>query len=199
MKIAKERIIFDNYKSNFTDEDLTETARLNEWIGEDETPTDEQLWSWRAIAEEDYWADESVNLTNFFKGKTVIMFGSVGRWDGIRSGWDVGEFGKLFYDFTRDCDYWKIYDINGHMYITCSHHDGTNHFEIREVNGKGEYYLENCERNYRSPSLKQMMHKYTRLPRFSEKVFGCKAREYEETTKEKLINMVNNMARSNYA
>ena len=198
MKIAKERLIYSNYDSNFTDEDLKETAYINEWITEGEEPTDDQLYSWRILAEEDYWADESVNLTEFFKGKTIMIFGSVGRWNGVSRGYDFGDFWRMFYDFTKDCDYWKIYDENGHFHIVCSHHDGTNHFEIRELNENGEHYLKCCDQDYRSPSFKSLMNKYTRLPRFAEKVFGCKAREYEESTKEKLINKLNNNARSNY-
>lgn len=83
----------------------------------------------------------------------------------------------MFYKAMTDCDYFRIYDENGHMYLTCSHHDGTNHFEIKIVTEKG----------------------YTVLPRFAEKIYGCKAREYEPMTKANVISKLNNEAKSFYS
>ena len=50
-------------------------------------------------------------------------------------------FNVLFVEFFKDCAYVKIWDENGHLYLTCSHHDGTCHFEIKEITDEGyEYY-----------------------------------------------------------
>jgi len=199
MKIAKERIIFDNYNPDkyYPDADVREALLECDGYSEDEI-SENDIWERRNFEMETWWDDEQMMLKNFFDDKTVVMSGTIGRWNGIKRGCDIGDFWKLFGDITQDCHYWKLYDMNGHFYITCSHHDGTNCVEIKVVTNKGIDYLERCNEDWRTPNGNQLMNKYTRLPRFAEKVFGCKAREYEESTKEKLINKLNNNARSNY-
>lgn len=199
MKIAKERIIFDNYSpwETYPDEDIIEQLVENNGY-EREDITDDDIYETRNLFMEDDWDIEQENLTNFFKGKTVLFSGAVGRWDGIYRGYDVGEFWKLFYEYTRDCGYWRLYDENGHFYITCSHHDGTCHYEVRVLTEKGEDYLERCDYNYRRPNGNQVL-KFSNLPRFAEKVYGCKPREYKESTKAGIINKLNNEAKSFYS
>lgn len=208
MKIAKARTIYDNYDlwEKYPDEDLKEMAVECGWIDEEEKDeiTDNQLMDWRYQEDETDWECEKENLTSFFKGKTVGFFGDVGLWHGVYKAGKVGEFWKLFYDAIKDCDYIRIYDENGHLYLTCSHHDGTNHFEIKEVSNKGTEYLERWEYNWGDKRSERDVHtqifkRYSKLPRFAEKVFGCKAREYEESTKGKLIDKLNNVAWSRYS
>ena len=205
-KLAKERIIYDNYDlwEKYPDADLIEMARECGWIDEDEEPTESDINEWRHWEDENNWECTKEDLTRFFEDETVGFFGEVGRWDGVYSGADVGEFWKLFNDATEDCWYWKIYDENGHLYLTCSHHDGTCHFEIRLVSDQGRQYLENWEYSWndkRKPSqiYNQLYKRYSTLPRYAQKMWGCKAREYEPITKGGLIDMLNNQAKSNYA
>lgn len=199
MNIAKERIIFDNYSpwETYPDEEVKEMLLESGNYTEDEI-TESDIWERRNWEMKGWWDNEKEMLTNFFDGKTVMMFGGVGRWNGISKGFSVGDFWKLYNDIMKDCDYVKLYDENGHFYITCSHHDGTNCVEIRIVTDKGIDYLERCDESWRDPNGNQLMHKYTKLPRYAEKVFGCKAREYEPSTKESLINKLNNQAKSFY-
>jgi hypothetical protein len=176
MKIAKQRIIYSSFDldEQYPDEEMRDLASAN---GNDD-PSDDELQQWRY--QENEWAYEEANqeLVAFFDGLDVEISGTLGLWDGTHKiKKQVGSFVNLFDRAIRDAYDFKLYDENGHFYILVGHHDGNNKFEIKIVTNKG----------------------YTTLPRFAEKVYGCKAREYEESTKEKLINMVNNMARSNYA
>ena len=200
MKIAKERIIFNNYDVS----DAYENAKQFLIEEGNEEPTDNEIWDQVRFDEECNWEAEKDMLDDFFEGKTVGFFGEVGRWDGVYKGGRIGDFWDCYYKAISDCDYIKIYDENGHLYLTCSHHDGTCHFEIKIITEKGSDYLNNWEYSWSNHKTKeeiytQIFNRYSRLPRFAEKVYGCKAREFEESTKEKLIKKLNNKAMSFYS
>ena len=202
-KIPKERIIYNNYDlwETYTDEDIKE--ELIEQGYDEEEIADDTIWERRNFFDECDWDDAKYELTQFFKGKTVGYFGEVGLWHGVYKAGKIGEFWKLFDDAIEDCWYWKFYDENGHLYLTCSHHDGTNHFEIKEITDDGYDYLTRWENNWGDKRTEQQVHnqiykRYSRLPRFAEKVYGCKSREYEPQSKEGFKRMLNK-ARSNYA
>ena len=177
-KIAKERVIYDNYNpwETYTDKAIREMAMDCRWVDSEEEITESLLQQWRDEEMEIDWETEKLMLDDYFYGKEVEFIGNVGLWHGVYEAKEKGDFWKLFDKAMKDCDYFRIYDTNGHLYLTCSHHDGTNHFEIKVVTDKG----------------------YTVLPRYAEKVFGCKAREYEPITKGGLINLLNNEAKSFY-
>lgn len=204
-KIAKERVIYDNYDlwEKYPDETIDMIARECEWVDEDEEITDEMRMEWRYREDEWDWECEQDYLEKFFKGKTVGFFGEIGLWHGTYKAGNIGDFWKLYYEAVQDCAYIKIYDENGHLYLTCSHHDGTNHFEIKVLNDDAEDYYDRW--SYGNDNRKeyevitQIYKRYSKIPRFVEKVYGCKAREYEPITKGRLIDKLNNQARSNYA
>lgn len=205
MKMPKERIIYDNYNpwETYTDEVLKEMAMDCGWVDSEDEITDAKLEQWRYEEMETDWENEKEMLVDYFKDKIVGFFGEIGRWDGTYKAGNIGEFMDLFYKAMTDCDYFKFYDINGHLYLTCSHHDGTNCFEIKEVTRKGYQYLNRWEYSWDDKRTEEYIHnqifnRYSKLPRFAQKVFGCKARETEEVTKGGLIDRLNNEARSNY-
>ena len=201
-KIAKERTIYDNYDlwEQYPDDEIDSVARDCGWIGEDKEITDEMRTQWRYWEDESNWEAEKEMLTDFFKEKTVGFFGEIGLWHGTYKAGDIGEFWDLYYKAIKDCDYIKIYDENGHMYITCSHHDGTNHFEIKILNDNAEDYYDRWsygnDNRKEHEVITQIYKKYSKIPRFAEKIYGCKAREYESITKGGLINKLNNGAMS---
>ena len=206
MKVAKERIIYDNYDlwEKYPDDELKEMAHECEWVAENDEITDEMLTEWRYREDEVDWDAEKENLTDFFKGKTVGFFGEVGRWDGVYKAGKIGEFWSLFYQAITDCDYIKLYDENGHFYLTCSHHDGTCHFEVKEITDKGSEYLNRWEYSYGDKRTERQVHtqiynRYSRLPNYANKVFGCRKIEYEPSSKENLKRQLFNQARSNYS
>ena len=59
-----------------------------------------------------------------------------------------GIFDETFDEFCKclkDCGYIEITDNKGHLEIKCSHHDGTNHFEIKRISDFGwEWYNNHC-------------------------------------------------------
>ena len=200
MRLPKERIIFDNYNV-LSDEEVKEIL-LDEGYEEDEI-NDEAMWDRRRLEEEVNWDDARVELTHFFKDKTVLFMGELGLWHGVCAGGMLGEFWSVFNKAIKDCDYIKLYDENGHFYLTYSHHDGTNHFEVKILTSEGlKYYDKWCYSSGNRTTQDchtQIFNRYSVLPKFVEKVYGCPAREYQEPTKEFIINKINNYARSNYA
>ena len=203
--IPKERVIYSNYDlwENYPDDYLKEIALECEWVTEDDEITDEMLCAWRYQEDETDWEIVFDALKNFFDGKTVIFFGSVGLWHGVYDAGKVGDFERLFYAATKDCDYVKFYDENGHLYLHCSHHDGSCSFEIKILTKDGEDYLERWEDSWSDKRTESEVHtqivkRYSVLPNFAHKEYGCAKREYEPQSKERFVSMLNNKATSNY-
>ena len=199
-RIPKERIIYSNYdlSENYSDEEIIENLIENGYDREE--ITEENIWKHRYFLDEIDWQEEKVQLEEFFSKGKWIAFGTVGRWDGLyNAGTIFDDFEKFFYRATEDCRYWKFYDENGHLYLTCSHHDGTCHYEIKEITNRGIEYFENWNDKRSEKYIHtQIINKYSRVPRYLEKVFGCKKIEYQPITKENLINRLNNQAKSFY-
>lgn len=205
-RLPKERTIYNNYAlwETYPDEDIIEMLLENGY--EEDEISDEIIWIERYQQDKIVWESEKDELTKFFKdnGNKWMIFGEVGRWDGVhKTGTLFDTFDDFFYEAAKDCEYIHFYDENGHLYLTCSHHDGTCHYEIKEVTDKGVQYLENWEYNWNDKRTEEYVHtqifnRYSRLPRFSERVYGCKRFEYQPITKEALIGKLNNQARSFY-
>lgn len=196
-KVAKERVIFDNYD---LEEDTKEFCKEN--YGEDYTEV--EYYNAMYLVEDDNWEMAKEDLSNFFKDiKYIGFFGEIGRWNGVYRGGKLDtNFWKLFASATEDCRYIKIYDVNGHLHLTCSHHDGTCHFEIKEVTEKGWKYYDNwnygCDDRSEEYVMTQIFERYSKLPNFAHKLYGNKVREYVKASKEAIINTINNQARSFY-
>ena len=195
-KIAKERIIFQNY-------DLDDYEKDYRAEYEDEDFSEEAMWDYIYEIVNENLEDTIIQLESFFKNQ-IIAFGNLGRWDGVYSGGAVfNNFRNAFYNITEDCPYIKIYDENGHLFIHCTHHDGSSTFEIKELTKKGEEYYDRWEYSYDSRTKKdchkQLIERYTTVPNFAHKTYGCKVREYEPITKQSLQNKLNNKAVSFYS
>ena len=204
MKLPKERIIFSNYNpyETYPDDVLKEMALECEWVDKGDEITEGMLMQWRDEEMESDWEYEKENLIEYFGSETVGFFGDVGLWHGTYKAGQIGDFYDLFCKAITDCWYWKFYDVDGHLYLTCSHHDGTNHFEIKQLTKKGREYLNNWlygdDGRTEMHVHTQIFKKYSKLPRFAQNVYGCKARETEEVDKGGIIDRLNNEARSNY-
>ena len=181
---GKERIIFDNYEPWNYEEDARENLIIN---GIEEPSTDDiynEIYELLSIE----WEYNKRDLENFFDGSTWILFGTAGLWNGnFAAGTIFADFTEMFDRAIKDCDYWKIYDVNGHLYFKCSHHDGTNFYEIKQLTEKGVQYLENWEYNWNDKRTEQAVHnkiieRYSILPRYAEKMLGCSRIEYVKET-----------------
>ena len=203
-KIAKTRVIYDNYElwETYPDEEMIENLVRRGYLRDE--IVDDDIWEERNSCDGNDWIKAKRKLKEFFlNGNKWMIFGEIARWNGVfKAGMLFETFDEFFYKATSDCHYWKFYDENGHLYLTCSHHDGTCHYEIKELTDKGIQYLENWEYGNDDRTEEyvhtRIFNKYSRLPRFAEKVYGCKRFEYEPITKEKLINKLNNEAKSFY-
>ncbi len=196
--IAKERIIFQNYDLDGYEEQYKEMCEEN-----GEEFSENAMWDWVYFILDEDFSIALAELENHFNNK-IIAFGSVGRWNGVYDGGKVfNNFKDAYWAMTKDCDYVKIYDENGHLFIHCSHHDGSCSFEIKELTKKGEEYFDRWEYSYDNRSERdchnQIIKRYSKIPNFVHKVYGCKVREYEPTTKESLQKKLNNKAMSFYS
>ena len=173
-----ERIIFNNY--DFEEEDIINSIlEMNEELTREDITT-EMIYDEWYDQEKIWFEDEFSSLIEFFKDKKIICFGSVGRWNGTFRGGEIFEsFEDAYCRMTKDCDYVKIYEEDGHLYIQCSHHDGTNNFEIKVLTEKGEDYYNNWEymifpNDARNEEYihNQIIKRYSRLPRYCKNMWG---------------------------
>ena len=179
----KERIIYNNYDLW---EDYEADARENlESMYEYEDPSSDAVWGEIYELDSAIWEDEHERLRKFFDDGYFILMGTVGRWDGPRAaGYVFKDFDDMFYKAIKDCDYWKFWDDNGHFFFKCSHHDGTNMFEIKRINDKAINFIDNWEYNWNDERTEKEIHEIvwnsnflSSLPHFAHTVYGCKKHE----------------------
>ena len=185
MKKAVQRVVYDNYDLWG---DYHEEARefLEEWHNPDEI-SESMIWDEIYRIAGYNWLDEKERLTGWLVGYRYMMRGYVGRWNGTSFGGLIfTDFDDAFREATCDCDYWKIWDENGHLFLKCSHHDGTNLFEIKRLTGKGHDLLDRWENDWDDPRSEEEIHTtiwnsnfYSALPHFAHNVYGCKKKEYK--------------------
>ena len=172
------RIICDNYNPDeyYPEEVIKDIAIECGWIESEEELTEEKIWEYQQEEIDTWIGDELDEMRNYFDGKTLIFFGSVGRWDGRYAGGRIGEFNDLFNRAMKDCDYLKLYDEKGHLFLQCSHHDGTNVFEIKELTQAGIDYMDRWEygtdRRTEQDAHRQVIKRYSRLPHYADNVYG---------------------------
>lgn len=188
MKQIKKRIIYNNYDLW---EDLKDYAieNLTDYGMNESEITEDDIWDEIYSINENDWDFEKENLEKFFNdGSTWILQGYTGKWNGrYTCGTIFDNFFNIYYKAVKDCDYISIYDENGHFYIKCSHHDGTNLYEIRKLTQKGIEYLDRWEWNYNDNRTEEHVHnmiikKYSVLPHFAHNVYGCPKIEYENAS-----------------
>lgn len=207
-RIPKPRTIYNNYSlwEEYPDKDVKEMLLEDETYETEDDISDDAIWKERYFLDSLDWDDAKYELENFFisNGNKWMLFGEVGRWNGVfKAGTLFETFEDFFYKATKDCDYIHFYDENGHLYLTCSHHDGTCHYEIKEVTDKGIEYLANWEDNWNDKRTEEYVHtqifnRYSKLPRFAEKIYGYPKVEYEPITNDALIDKLNNQTKSFY-
>lgn len=169
--------LFDNYDF----EKYEEIAR--ESLAEDANDTDlseDTVLEFAADIESRDFTDTLDTLKSFFEDKTVMFTGAIGRWCGNHTGFDIGNFDDLFEQYTKDCEYFNIYDDNGALYIRCSHHDGTNLFQVLVLTNKGARIFEDWQ-NYcgkyaklDDKSIHELLlnRKLAHVPQVAKKVYG---------------------------
>ena len=167
---------FDNYDMDWicTEENAIQyLIDCGEYENEDSI-SQEEIWKTIYFHEEIYWDDFKREINECMKDATYLLCGTVGRWNGRGKG---GAFVETVEDivngFGQNCDYFKFYEQNGHFYVKCSHHDGTNYAELKRVSDRGmEYYRNNEYEKYDKELHETMWNSnfMTSLPHFGKKL-----------------------------
>lgn len=141
----REIVLFDNYDVSARYEDARRLLR-DEYPGRE--ITEEEIWE--RVSEEEGWAWK--DMMDELEGKFasfVIVAGSVGRWSGTASGvavydscdmpaWAQGSLLRyILCELGKDCEYFRVSVAGGSVHIQCTHHDGTNWFELRNLSERG--------------------------------------------------------------
>lgn len=152
-RTPKQRIIFD--------EDMYDDEFLRDYLAEDyeiykdelDVSFDEYVEHRRNegalydIKERDF-TEEMASLRSFLdNGNPLIVSGSIGRWDGTRTGFTVYDNFDAAIDTSpsrfggdnvfADCEIQKVWDENGHLFIHGAHHDGSVTVELRQLTDAG--------------------------------------------------------------
>lgn len=150
MKKQRETVFYDNYDIDAYYQGARESLQerhFDLYGEEDYEPDDSEIW------EEAYWLmetdyEEAKDEINRMLCSNVLVTGTVSLWDGTYDGGKVYSaldiqrrkttlFDHVISKIGRDCEYFKIYLSGGVLHVECSHHDGTNHFEIRNMTEAG--------------------------------------------------------------
>ena len=170
--------LYSNYYGWIDEEEIKQELIDCERVECEEEITDEMIYNEMYELERMYWDDISYELKHFFdKGNAWLLTGSIGRWDGnCRGGYIFNTFEELC-ECLKDCDYVEIVDNKGHLEIKCSHHDGTNFYEVKRVSDFGcEWYDNHSWYMYEEELHTKMWNNnfMTSLPHFARDVYGCK-------------------------
>ena len=186
MKEPEKRIIYSNYNLWKDYENDAKMDLEDEGYTEDEI-TEEKIWDKIYELDKENWEIEKERLVEFFDdGSSWILRGTIGLWYGnVEAGTVFTDFEKMFKTAMDDCDYCEFYDENGHLYLRCAHHDGTNLYEIKRVTEKGIQYLKNWEENLDDKRTEQYVHdmimkKYSIIPNFCHKIYGSSKIEWKK-------------------
>lgn len=213
----KKRVVFDD---SVYDEDLLRELLEDRYVSNGDMQelnddfVNENWYQLDEYRQQDY-EDEIAALTAYFDGESstmssvvaehggnpLIVTGSVGRWDGIHTGFTVfKDFGDLMEGPDtpfKDCEIQKVWDENGHLFIHGAHHDGSVTIEVKQLSDVGaEAYEAISEAWVDEPftangktydgsersvidALGDLWHA-TKPPLYMERAFGCPAEEWEQ-------------------
>lgn len=170
--------LYSNYYGWISEDEIRQYLWDCEYIDHLDEATDDMIYNAMYELERMYWDDISCELKHFFdKGDAWLLTGSIGRWDGnYRGGYIFNTF-EEFCECFKDCGYIEIVDNKGHFEVKCSHHDGTNFYEVKRVSDFGcEYFgTHSWELSLEEVFTKMWNNNFmTSLPHFARDVYGCK-------------------------
>lgn len=151
---SKEIVLYDNTndyeKRNYVRENLFESMREeNDWVFLSDVPEkmiDDEI----DFENEEDWRYLVSKMREMFKNGHYMLMGYCGRWNGKAACGTFLDSVETLIRGISHLDYLKIYDENGHLYISGSHHDGDDFYEIKKLTNKGyelasSYYFENSK------------------------------------------------------
>ena len=135
-------VFYDNYDLDDLFEETKKEFLDSEIYTEDEL-TDDVVWNCVYDIDAENFNNIFQEIENWADNNQVLFIGSVGRWNGTFAGGEIGDFSTLFTEAIEDCNYFKIWEEDNILNLKCSHHDGTNYFEIRILTNEGLELYEN--------------------------------------------------------
>ncbi|MBO5969197.1 MAG: hypothetical protein J6S14_11950 [Clostridia bacterium] len=180
------RTIFNNYYDSDRWDEVQQFlfenyADENDWEDANDVPDDE-VWDQLYFEYDLDWEDARHDLEKFMRDNgPLLVVGSLGLWYGNCAGGKICKDLRELSGAWEDCDYINIYDQNGHLYIKCSHHDGSNYFECKVLTEKGENYADDHSWDMDDQDLHKRLWNdshYTHLPHFAHQVYGCRKTAY---------------------
>lgn len=149
-------------------------AELEDESEDDIEITDDRVWNKLYMLEDDYWANFESEYKAYFNTNDFVLLGDLGRWNGrynvskiINGGW------REFAEMVAQYDSLTITDEDGHLIIDVADHDGSSHFEIKELTQKGWEYI-NLYSHYDKSEYEDAKtlwnNFYSRLPRLASKI-----------------------------
>lgn len=131
--------------SNYYSDEAFDSAKefLEEENEEGKEISDDDVFQEMSFEDEVNWDDFKYEFEKLLAKNYWLVRGTLGLWNGpAAAGKIVSSLSELS-EAWRDCDYIEFTDEDGHLYLTCSHHDGTNHFEIKKLTNMGVEYMDN--------------------------------------------------------
>ena len=139
-------VLFDNYNMDKYEAEAVVQLAEEQDVDQDEILDDDEIMSRAYSLEEADWEDLAVAMDNAFDGDNLIVNGDVGRWDGPSHGIEIYSTWQEFISrFGKDCGYFEVYNETGHLYVRCSHHDGTNFCEVKRLTPAGLVHFDNWD------------------------------------------------------
>lgn len=207
----KQRIIYDDYHTKRYEEWAKEELLENGYVETKEEITDDMLmdriyemmnWDWDDVKREldNIFTEDHKYWTHKHR---VLVFGEVGRWDGVSSGFQTFDnIEEAISWMLGDCYNAIVYDENGHLHFTNLHHDGRCNYEVVMLTDEGWEHFDKWNYGEINRSvgeiLTELVNEYSILPRYCEKAWGAAPEEYEDT-KQNYMNIMFNKATSFYS
>ena len=167
-----EKVLYSNYY-----EDLMSEEEAREILEENgcEDINESDIYEFINDQSNEDWYEFIKSFERYLQEKYYVATGTCGLWYGKVDGGKLILGINTFMTLLQDCDYIKIIDNDGRLLITCSHHDGTNHYELRELNDRGvDYYFKNDYRLDRKEMCERLFkQQYSKRPRLFKKIYGC--------------------------
>lgn len=122
----------------------------------------------------DEWEVFVDDLESFVENEHFILTGYCDTWHGkLPCGTFINSFDELL-DAISSYDDIRVTDRNGHLIIECSHHDGTNRYELKRLTNKG-YLLADNNSFAHDRKLHDIIinnNFYSVLPHFAKRIYG---------------------------
>lgn len=108
-------------------------------INEDDNykPSEQEFEDYLRWDNEIWWEEIKNELERLMEGKKYKVKADLGLWYGRREGTRICEGFEAISVCIGNGDYIRIYEERGTLKIDELHHDGTNHYTIKEVTPKG--------------------------------------------------------------